>query len=799
MSWLAAGSFRATSKLHGRLALATLGVSAAALLTPAAHAQTISEAGWTLVRATSVSGPASALSIGPTGVLYLGGTDPAAGDLALRSIATDGTTTTLALMGDIAGVAANGSSVLFSTDGAASDSHLMNLVPGQVGTSSVSDFRPSSASDDDPAGITRVPASWSGGSVVSAGEWLVVDSGDNDVVFAVSGAGVPRSIIADIAGATTLVDVAAGPSAIYLADREGARIFALSGNGSTVVPVQQTISSIVTGSSVIVGLEYDFSNDTLLLALGGTQDQLVRLTPSGANTWSAASVGTGLGFEDSATQAVDLSDDQTLLALAVAGSVRVYARCGLAGAVDCDTDTRADVCDVLIDGEPDCNGNLVPDSCDLLAASSTDCDLDLVPDECSPCTLPLDVVFNVDTSATLDDELTQLCNNLAGVVSNLAAEGIVVNPHLLGIAAPADGLLDCLESTIPAQLGNSVPGSPPASDIAGTLYDQATLGACAGGTATNDAREDWARAVSVLAGSYPFATGAIPVIVNLIDGGPYCGSAAMDQADVDALNWASDLAVERSVLVSTLLGSEYQEAGNVPTESHAVQIANATGGAVARVLPDASLISGLTGLLRQACFTSTDCNHNAQSDVCDVFGVSCADCNENGRPDECETLVSCVPSQLSCQATDAGAADAGVADASGGDPGQNDAGSSGTPEDAAMGAPLVDARTPDPGAGGTSPADAAPDSNGGTAGAGRAGAPNSDAGTSGGAALEDASTVNGMPDAGPGTGSEGPSGCGCWVPRGSSGSNHWATVSLFVAALLLGRRSRRASGPRVTC
>jgi hypothetical protein len=74
----------------------------------------------------------------------------------------------------------------------------------------------------------------------------------------------------------------------------------------------------------------------------------------------------------------------------------------------------------------------------------------------------------------------------------------------------------------------------------------------------------------------------------------------MDQADGDAVAWATGLAEDRGVIVSTVLGTDYQITSNVPTESHAIDLANATGGTVSRE-PLGTMVQGIQAVLRNAC------------------------------------------------------------------------------------------------------------------------------------------------------------------------------------------------------
>src|SRR5690606_27330320 len=142
----------------------------------------------------------------------------------------------------------------------------------------------------------------------------------------------------------------------------------------------QTITGTFSGEPV--GLEWDRITDTLIVALNasGGNDTLVRLTSTGANSWSSTVIASGFAFDGSATQVLDISADGTILVVAENNSVRAYARCGLASAADCNNNDRADVCDVVDGTSPDCNDNTRPDSCDIAQQVSTDCDQNGIPD-----------------------------------------------------------------------------------------------------------------------------------------------------------------------------------------------------------------------------------------------------------------------------------------------------------------------------------------------------------------------------------------------------------------------------------
>ncbi|MCC6625225.1 MAG: tandem-95 repeat protein [Deltaproteobacteria bacterium] len=608
-----------------------------------AHAQTMSESGWTPLWSQSTAGNTTAVTIGASGTVYWGAYDGAASDgnrKALRSRSPKGRLTTLTNTVLLRGLIEVDGYVYFTND---STNDMRRFEPGQVPTQWVADFRPNDSNDDDPSGIDRVPSDWTGGQIVSAGELLVPDNGGNDVLFAVSATGTPRQIGND-PGGVTLVDVAVSRNRILLANREGNNIYQLSTlTGSTSNMATITIQDGLGGSPL--GIEWDRSNDTFIVALAS--GALVRLTPPATgSTWTKTTIGTGFGFDSAAHQVIDLNADGTMLAIAGDSTVRTYARCSLAGATDCNDNDRADVCDVVLDGVADCNDNVVPDACDITNGTSYDCDPVGspgygVPDECATCSSPVEMVFMVDTSASMDDEASSLCGNLTDIVEALRQENIVVNPTIWGVGAFGAGqgaAYSCLTSRVGDSLGTDVPGDPPNTVIGTTTYNQGTLYS---GCTSSGPEEDWGRATSVVAGLFPWSGDAIRLAVPVSDEGAWCGSG-LNQADADSVTWAIQIASSNNVIVSPILASGFDNSGNVPMESHAVQLANATGGSVSRELAGDDLVEAIKNVVRDACVSANDCDDDGIPNKCEIRDGE-PDCNGNGRPDVCENIVCNLP------------------------------------------------------------------------------------------------------------------------------------------------------------
>jgi len=612
-------------------------LSGLVLFSSTASAQSFTETGWTQLYNQTTAANTTAVAIGPTGVVYWGTYDS---PTVLRSRTLKGRVTSLHNTAVLTGIAAVGTAVYFTTT---SNDNMQRLLPGQVPTTFVDDFRPNDTDTVAPNGIEVVPTGWTtknyNGNAVAAGDYLVVDSGDNDVLYRVPAVGGSSAVVGtDRTTYDTLVDVAATTTEIYVLDREDRGVFRLSTSGSSV---DQTVTGTFAGKPV--GIEWDRTNNTLLVALviaGNNNDVIARLTSTAADTWAAVTVATGFNFDDDATQVFDISNDGTIAVVAETTGIRAFARCALATAADCNNNDVADVCDVIAGNAIDCNDNMNPDVCDIAQSVSTDCDNNNVPDECKGCGAPVEMVFAVDTSGSMDDEAGVICTNINAIIASLQAEGITVDATIYGIGSTDEGTpeFSCLEATVAAGIGSTdVPGNPPNTVVGNTSYDQNTL---AQGCGTPTApEEDWGRATSIIAGRFPWQQNSIRLVVPVSDEGAWCGSNAgadsgVNEADRAAALWAGQTAKSNNVIVSMILASGYI----TQVETDAVDMANLSGGVVSRELAGPNLVEAIKGIVRSACVQDQDCDDNGEPDLCDINGGA-ADCNNNGRLDSCEQVI----------------------------------------------------------------------------------------------------------------------------------------------------------------
>ena len=188
---------------------------------------------------------------------------------------------------------------------------------------------------------------------------------------------------------------------------------------------------------------------------------------------------------------------------------------------------------------------------------------------------PVDVVFVMDTSGSMDDEFQALCGQVASVVGELQAMGITANYRILGITETRD----CATGTV----GGLLPG--------GRVDDS----------------EDWAPAVADLSERYAWRAGHTRLIIPMSDEGPQNGSPTNDPGDDrDAINVAIALAKANQVVVSPVLGSGHEAEPAIAALAQA--LAAATGGRVFQSNdPAADLADGIADLIGAAACTPVVC------------------------------------------------------------------------------------------------------------------------------------------------------------------------------------------------
>ena len=212
---------------------------------------------------------------------------------------------------------------------------------------------------------------------------------------------------------------------------------------------------------------------------------------------------------------MQITPDGKKILVSAKDKIYLFARCAVSPAGsqgDCNANGQLDICDLSKGVAKDCNGDGVLDSCDISKGTSTDCDKNKIPDDCPVCP-PVEAVFVMDHSSSMDGEAKALCSKITTIDKILAGKGIKFTATLLGIAAAPGGAYSCLTSSVIKTFGTVVPGSPP--------VNQTTLGKCPGGIEVPS--EDWGRAVSVVAGTKKWGSNTVRMVIPIADEGPWCG------------------------------------------------------------------------------------------------------------------------------------------------------------------------------------------------------------------------------------------------------------------------------------
>jgi sugar lactone lactonase YvrE len=607
-------SLRESSVGHAQFAV--LLASALLASTNAALAQTVVEPGWTLIRTVSFDNPVAARLHPFDGRIYVARREGTAN--GLYRISAEGFPTLLASGPDLAGVCIDrNSGAIFHADSLAGIIYRTDF--GATGrTTWVSGFH---AGDDDPAGMAIAPPDYRGG-VVPPGSALVADFGFNgpDEIWRWS----PAVAEGDVALHTddgTLVDaydLAIARDRIWIVDTGGAAVGTIYevGAGGALTPLP-TSAPIAEPTSIAVDPRGG------LLVTDSSTGRILRVDPT---TGAVSEVITGITFA-SPWPALEVTADGTTLVVSAFGAdtIFLFARCDATGfpELDCDGNGIVDTCDLAAGTASDCNRNGRPDACDLADGTSPDCNGDGVPDDCPQCP-PVEVVFIMDTSTSMNDEAAALCAGLPQVAASLSAAGLAVTTTTLGICDLPGGAYACLENTVIALLGSAVPGNPPA--------EIAVLGACPGGNEV--CQEDWGRATAVVAGLFPWADEgeSVRVVIPITDEGPWCGdpSSGNDQLSI---SHAISVANASGVFVSPIIGS----GASAAVLALAEQLAAATGGETfSSTKPSIDIAESIVSQVLAACARQPRCaigdiNCDGAVDATDL-SLLLGDWNASGTP-----------------------------------------------------------------------------------------------------------------------------------------------------------------------
>ncbi len=246
-----------------------------------------------------------------------------------------------------------------------------------------------------------------------------------------------------------------------------------------------------------------------------------------------------------------------------------------------------------------------------------------VPTNCPP----VDVVFVMDTSGSMQNEGEALCSKITGVVADLATQGVVVDATILAIHPNStSNLFSCQSSgdTVTALFGDAVPGDP--DGCPGDLT----------GNNSTEKDENWGPATAIVAERFPWTFGATRVIVPISDEGACLGSSGNGcndpGSDRDAVTNAINTAIAFDVVVSPITG----DGSSGCVIGLAQDLAAGTGGiAFASTNPSSDISGAIAALILSACQSADQCD---DGDSCTV-NDTCSSTICSGTPRDCSALT----------------------------------------------------------------------------------------------------------------------------------------------------------------
>ncbi len=327
-------------------------------------------------------------------------------------------------------------------------------------------------------------------------------------------------------------------------------------------------------------------------------------------------------------------------------AVAVDQRIAVAGAPNEDAFGSDSGAAYVASGLTDCNRNGILDRCDIDAGLTDDCNNDGIPDQCSLCppSGAVDIVFILDTSGSMGDEINALCSVVTEVIQELEDDGLILSSEILTVmeeqftrissidlaeagkdADNSDGWPRalCTEGSVEGYYGTTTPGLPE------------LLGDCGGHP--EPASEDWGPATAIVAANKTWTPGALRVIIPLSDEGPRCGDPVYDAgSDQDAIDHAIPIVAAGNVVVSPVIGSPWTQA--VVDLAGELAAGGRPGGQVLLTTenPSINLADLIHRIIIDGCDSEADCNVNWVLDECDILAGSSWDCQPNGILDECE-------------------------------------------------------------------------------------------------------------------------------------------------------------------
>ncbi len=254
----------------------------------------------------------------------------------------------------------------------------------------------------------------------------------------------------------------------------------------------------------------------------------------------------------------------------------------------------------------DCNNNGQDDACDFYNGDSSDCNENRIPDDCETLGTvcpSIDMVFLLDTSGSMVDEIDSLCATIDTIVTDLAGQGVVLNAEILAIdfvdhfpsdtnnPADDDEFFDwsCLVAGDTVSNQSWTDGSGSGLDTDGCLGNL-------DGDNDSERDENWGPASAIVAGQYPWGVDSVRLIIPISDEGPCLGDDGCDADDDSAIANAIAQALAQSppVVVSPIVG----DFPDTCVIAQAQALANGTGG-VAVVADGANRVTELANAINE--------------------------------------------------------------------------------------------------------------------------------------------------------------------------------------------------------
>ena len=288
---------------------------------------------------------------------------------------------------------------------------------------------------------------------------------------------------------------------------------------------------------------------------------------------------------------------------------------------DCDGQVDEDCVDGCDGVDDDCDG-VKDEDCPYVnqclpisqGTEFDDCDNNGLSDSCPTCPAA-EVVFVLDTSGTMDDELEELCNGITAIQAALDVVNIEISVEILGITEE----VDCASDTVVSVYGN-IPKDP--------IDSLPQLLLCSDDVGNS---EDWGAATAVVAANKQWAEKGIKMIIPISDEAPICGNPfdADDLHGMEAVNvFVAGLGVVVYPISATGTSAEVIEVSKA--------LAEATGGQWNEsTAPEEDLILHVLGGVFDACFKAGDCDKNGIPDTCDLNTDPGLDCDGDGLLDGC--------------------------------------------------------------------------------------------------------------------------------------------------------------------